>query len=132
MAKKSIIQDLVIRGLDPTKVTVSACGKFFEHNHNDECVEVPSVKNALVEIVPETLPEVIKAVVEEVKEEVKEIVVEAAKEVEMTQELEVAEVVKAAIVEDDAKSETESVPADEAVAEETSESVPVKKSKSKK
>jgi len=123
MAKKSIKQDLILRGIDPENAVVSECGKFFEHNHVVECesTEPSSVKNALVELVPETIPEVVEAIVEEVVEEVVAVAVEAAKEL------------VAAQVETEVETEVTSIPEETAVVdEETSEPVPVKKSRSKK
>lgn len=87
MARKSIRQDLILKGLDPNNVEVGADGLFVSKTEpaSNTTEEKPS-KNVQVEqvldiapITPEEIPEVVAAVAPEVVEvPVEEVVVETA------------------------------------------------------
>lgn len=107
MAKKSIKQDLVLRGLDPNNVVIGADGMFVEREPKTVPTEVevqPSgIKNALVELqVEEVAVEAPVSVVESVvspseivseEMQTEEAVVEAVEEKNVAEEAVEAEVV---------------------------------------
>lgn len=134
MAKKSIRQDLIIRGLDPANVVIGEDGMFAEVSKVPELVVVPEVTpEVVVDVAPIDVPVQEEVAVLSVEEEKPSEAAEAIVEAPAAVESSTVEAVPAMEEEVEATDSTEEKPSESALEEEVVSETPApKKTKSKR